>query len=216
MQPSNTAPEYDAPLRFRQAPILRPQAIAVGSSTGGPEALIRFFKTLDHNLRVPVFLTQHMPATFTHILCQQITRHTEWQCQEAQDGEAVRLGHIYVAPGDYHLGVTGTPDALTTHLSQDEKENFCRPSVEPMLRSLFTIFGKRVMVVMLTGMGHDGVNATKLVAEAGGLVVAQDKASSIVWGMPGAIATAGYCNKLGTPEDLARMVSSAVKAGVLV
>ena len=182
------------------------QLLAIGSSTGGPQALFALVQALGPALRVPVVLTQHMPATFTPILAEHLTRLGAMPCTEARDGERLEAGHIYLAPGDYHLLVEGSPGALRVRLTQDKPENFCRPSVDPMLRSAAAACAGRVLVVMLTGMGHDGRDGTKLVVESGGAAIAQDEASSVVWGMPGAIAQAGLCQHVLPLPAIARQI----------
>jgi two-component system chemotaxis response regulator CheB len=178
----------------RPAPALPPKMLAIGSSTGGPQALFTLIQALGHSVNVPVILTQHMPATFTPILAEHITKLGGLPCAEAKQGEKLISGRIYLAPGDKHLIIekgNGTPQA---RLSDDPPENFCRPSVDPMLRSAASVCDGRVLVAMLTGMGHDGLAGTRRVIEAGGAAVAQDEATSVVWGMPGAVAQAGLCH----------------------
>ena len=149
---------------------------------------------LGKTLNVPVVMTQHMPATFTAILAEHITKLGGMPCAEAKDGEALAPGRIYLAPGDRHLLINAARNGLQARLSSDPPENFCRPSVDPMLRSAATACDGRVLVTMLTGMGQDGLAGTRRVIEAGGSAVAQDEATSVVWGMPGAIAQAGLCH----------------------
>jgi two-component system chemotaxis response regulator CheB len=115
-------------------------------------------------------------------------------CAEAKDGEALQPGRLYLAPGNCHLLVNGARGTLTARLSSDPPENFCRPSVDPMLRSAAVACEGRVLVAMLTGMGQDGLAGTRRVIDAGGSVVAQDEATSVVWGMPGAVVQAGLCH----------------------
>jgi two-component system, chemotaxis family, protein-glutamate methylesterase/glutaminase len=170
-----------------------PKLLAIGSSTGGPQALFALVQGLGRVLKVPTVLTQHMPATFTPILAQHITKLGGLPCSEATDGEPLVAGRLYLAPGDRHLLVETTRGALRARLSTDPPENFCRPSVDPMLRSAAASCEGRVLVAMLTGMGSDGLAGTRRVIEAGGTAVAQDEATSVVWGMPGAVAQAGLC-----------------------
>jgi two-component system, chemotaxis family, protein-glutamate methylesterase/glutaminase len=195
----------------RPAPMLPPKLLAIGSSTGGPQALFTLIQALGRSVNVPIVLTQHMPATFTPILAEHITRLGGLPCAEAKDGEALLPGQIYLAPGDKHL-IIERDGALTggrppngqrvpaggalarARLSTDPPENFCRPAVDPMLRSAAGVCDGRVLVTMLTGMGHDGLAGTRRVVEAGGAAIAQDEATSVVWGMPGAIAQAGLCH----------------------
>ncbi len=176
----------------REAPLL----LAVGSSTGGPQALFTLVQGLGSAVPVPVVITQHMPATFTPILAEHLTRLGGLPCAEARDGEALLPGRIHLARGDRHLLVEGKPGALRARLSDGPAENFCRPAVDPMLRSAAASCCGRVLVVMLTGMGHDGREGTRAVVEAGGAALAQDEATCVVWGMPGAIATAGLCHRV--------------------
>jgi two-component system chemotaxis response regulator CheB len=200
-----------AAILTRAAPVQTAKLLAIGSSTGGPQALFTLIQALGRTVNVPVILTQHMPATFTPILADHITRLGGLPCAEAKDGEPLLPGRIYLAPGDKHLiiesgdgksapPVAGAPRAVTSgsppraRLSTGPPENFCRPAVDPMLRSAATAFEGRVLVAMLTGMGHDGLAGTRRVVEAGGAAVAQDEATSVVWGMPGAIAQAGLCH----------------------
>jgi two-component system, chemotaxis family, protein-glutamate methylesterase/glutaminase len=135
-----------------------------------------------------------VPATFTPILAEHLNRLGLMPCTEARDGESLVPARIYLAPGDRHLLVEGGRAGLRARLTTDPPENFCRPSVDPMLRSATVACDGRVLVAMLTGMGQDGLAGTRKVIEAGGAAIGQDEASSVVWGMPGAIATAGLCH----------------------
>ena len=181
-------------LGLRAAPVLVPRLLAVGSSTGGPQALFTLVQGLGKTLAVPVVMTQHMPATFTPILAEHITKLGCLPCAEAKSGEPLQAGRIYLAPGDRHLLVEQARGGLQARLTTDPPENFCRPSVDPMLRSAATACDGRVLIAMLTGMGQDGLAGTRRVIEAGGAAIAQDEATSVVWGMPGAITQAGLCH----------------------
>jgi two-component system chemotaxis response regulator CheB len=181
-------------LRLRPAAIVPPRLLAVGSSTGGPQALFTLVQGLGRTLNVPVVLTQHMPATFTPILAEHISKLGGMPCAEAKDGEALTAGRIYLAPGDRHLLINAARAGFQARLTSDPPENFCRPSVDPMLRSAAAVSEGRVLVAMLTGMGQDGLAGTRRVVDAGGSAVAQDEATSVVWGMPGAVAQAGLCH----------------------
>jgi two-component system chemotaxis response regulator CheB len=194
----------EAPRRAIQAPrpiVLRTAAIepfdalAIGSSTGGPQALFELLAAIRGTVARPIFITQHMPATFTTILAEHIARSTRWPAAEAIDGEAVRAGRVYVAPGDFHMVVEGgSAGEKVLRLNRAPAENFCRPSVDPMLRSLAQAYGRRLLCIILTGMGSDGRKGGEAVVAAGGSVVAQDETTSVVWGMPGAVANAGLCS----------------------
>ncbi len=190
-----------------------PSLLAIGSSTGGPQALFTFFQGITTALAIPVVLTQHMPATFTPILAEHLTRVSCMPCAEMQDGAPLRPGHIHLARGDRHLLVDGHPGALVGRLSDAPPENFCRPAVDPMLRSARAACGGKVLVVMLTGMGHDGLAGTRDVVEAGGIALAQDEATSVVWGMPGAIAQAGLCQAVLPLGALAARVMDICRGG---
>jgi two-component system chemotaxis response regulator CheB len=179
----------------RPAPVVPARILAIGSSTGGPQALFTLVQALGVSVSVPVVLTQHMPPTFTPILADHIAKLGGLPCTEAKDGETLQGGHIYLAPGDKHLLVEQASGvAFRARLTATPAEDFCRPSVDPMLRSAANACDGRVLVVMLTGMGHDGLAGTTRVVEAGGAAIAQDEATSVVWGMPGAIAQAGLCH----------------------
>ena len=189
-----------------------PRAIAIGSSTGGPQALAALVKRLPRNLPVPVLITQHMPPGFTAMLAQHLDTLGGPRCAEAVEGEAVKPGHIYVAPGDRHmLLVKRDAGPPRISLTTDAPENFCRPAVDPMLRSMATIYGRDLLAIILTGMGQDGLLGCQAVARAGGAVIAQDEASSVVWGMPGAVAKAGLPKIQAPPDALADHLLAALR-----
>lgn len=193
---------HAGPLTLRPASTEVPDVIAIGSSTGGPQALFAVLGGLKAGtLRQPILITQHMPPTFTTILAEHITRISGWNAAEGQDGEVIQSNRIYIAPGDFHMIVEGRGAEKVIRLNKNPPENFCRPSVDPMLRSISSAWGKRVLTIILTGMGSDGLKGGQVVVGAGGTVIAQDEASSVVWGMPGAVATAGICSAvLPLPE----------------
>lgn len=187
-------------LRTHQAEI--PEIIAIGSSTGGPQALFALLGVMRAGtVPQPIVITQHMPATFTTILGEHISRVSGWEAREGQDGEVIRGGRVYIAPGDFHMVIeTRGPDKVL-RLNKNPPENFCRPAVDPMLRSIAAAYGKRVLSCILTGMGSDGLKGGQAVVASGGTVIAQDEATSVVWGMPGAVASAGICSAvLPLPE----------------
>jgi two-component system chemotaxis response regulator CheB len=183
-----------APIRLRPSVRIAPQVLVIGSSTGGPQALMTLVQQLPSSFRLPIAIAQHMPATFTTVLAQHVGRAAKRHCKEATHNDALEPGSIYLAPGGYHLQLARCRNEILTQLNQAPPENFCRPSVNPLFRSAAQVFGANVLAVMLTGMGHDGLDGTRELANIGAHVVAQDEASSVVWGMPGAIATAGLCN----------------------
>jgi two-component system chemotaxis response regulator CheB len=190
-------------LRLTGPPAQRPVLLAVGSSTGGPQALFTLFQALGPNLPVPIVITQHMPPTFIPILAEQLTRLSGVPVQVGQPGLRLLPGQATLAPGDRHMLVVRVADALYVELSDTPPESFCRPAVDPMLRSAAVASRGRTLVVILTGMGADGLAGTTAVVAAGGTALAQDEASSVVWGMPGAVAQAGLCHEVATIPKLA-------------
>jgi two-component system chemotaxis response regulator CheB len=171
-----------------------PDIIAIGSSTGGPQALFEVLSHLKGGIRQPILITQHMPATFTTILAEHITRQCGIPCAEAKEGEPLVGGRIYLAPGDFHMVLATRGTGTVLSVNKEPPENFCRPAVDPMMRSIAKIYGKRALAIILTGMGQDGMRGCTELVAAGGLTIAQDEPSSVVWGMPGAVATAGLCS----------------------
>ncbi|GGH05950.1 chemotaxis response regulator protein-glutamate methylesterase of group 2 operon [Glycocaulis albus] len=190
----------------------RVDLLAIGSSTGGPQALRQVIQNIPSSIRMPVVIAQHMPKVFTAILAEHLSREG-LPAHEASDGEALKPGHVYVAPGDYHMTIEGTPGQFRARLDQNPPINFCRPSVDPLFESCARAAGKHLLALVLTGMGSDGRNGARHVREAGGGVIVQDQASSVVWGMPGAVAEAGLAdlvlplNQIG--PDLARRLTGA-------
>ncbi|GAB5388385.1 MAG: chemotaxis response regulator protein-glutamate methylesterase [Alphaproteobacteria bacterium] len=179
-----------------------PKAIAIGSSTGGPQALFEVLGNLK-GVKQPIFVTQHMPPKFTEILAGHIRQHCGIDCVEVKDGDAVQPGVVHLAPGDWHMGIEQTGTGAVIRLSQSEPENYCRPAVDYMVRSLDKVYGKTLALAILTGMGSDGAKGVEMVAESNGVAIAQDEDSSVVWGMPKAAAATGKCqailplNKIG-------------------
>ena len=160
---------------------------------------------------LPVFVTQHMPPTFTTMLAEHISRSTGLTCHEVKGGERVQAGQVYLAPGDNHMLAKRDGPGVNLKLDQGPPENFCRPAVDPMLRSLVPIYGARLLTVILTGMGHDGRAGAELAVAQGGNVIAQDEATSVVWGMPGAVAEAGLCSAILPINAIAAEIMKRVK-----
>lgn len=184
----------------------RPAAIAIGSSTGGPEALHNYFKAINKAKisNVPIFITQHMPPKFTTLLAANIERNSGVRCAEGIDGEEIVAGRAYLAPGDFHMTVIERGGKRYIKLNQEPQVNFCRPSVEPMLDSLSQVYGAKLFFTMLTGMGADGAEAAKRAEAKGAYICAQDRESSVVWGMPGATAKLGICSMVAPIDELVR------------
>ncbi len=157
---------------MRRPGLLRPNVLAIASSTGGPQALNILLKNMTTAINAPIVITQHMPPTFTSILAQHVGKASGWPCHEAVDGEPLQAGTIYIAPGDKHLTFEKLGAGAKVRLSNDPPENFCRPAVDPMLRSLAGIYGPRILTVVLTGMGSDGLKGGREVVAQGGTVFA--------------------------------------------
>jgi two-component system chemotaxis response regulator CheB len=204
-KPANTIADVKK-IVLRTGVLTRPDVIAIGSSTGGPQALFEVIKNLGTGLRQPIVITQHMPPSFTTILAEHIMRQCGVSCAEAKEGEILKPGQYYVAPGDFHLLFVRKPEGVAVKLTKDPAENYCRPSVDPMLRSLVEAYGRNILAVILTGMGQDGMKGGKIVVDAGGGVIAQDEATSVVWGMPGAVANAGLCSSVLPVGDIGATV----------
>jgi two-component system chemotaxis response regulator CheB len=206
VQPAAARPVAATPARptsmapagaFAGAPAGPVEAVVIGSSTGGPQALFDIFAKLRGlKLRVPILITQHMPPTFTGILAEHIAQTSGLPAAEGKDGEQIAAGRVYVAPGGRHMLVERQGAGVVIRLSDAPPENFCKPAVDPMFRSASAAWGKRVAAVVLTGMGSDGGKGGRVVAEAGGQLYAQDEATSVVYGMPAAAAQTGLCKAI--------------------
>ena len=187
----------------RRAPAKAPTVLAIGASTGGPPALLKLFEGLKGAVAQPILLTQHMPATFTALLAEQLTRASGRPCAEGRDGERVLPGHCYVAPGGWHMVVANAPAGPVIRLNQAPPENFCRPAVDPLFRSVAQVYGPAAMGLILTGMGADGAKGCEALVGAGGRFAVQDEATSVVWGMPGAAAATGLAEAVLPLTDIA-------------
>jgi two-component system chemotaxis response regulator CheB len=171
-----------------------PRALLIGSSTGGPQALMALVTELGAVIdRFPVLITQHMPPTFTTILAEHLARSSHRPAREAVDGEIVKAGQIYLAPGGRHMRVVRHGAEAAIALDDGPPVNFCKPAVDPLFTSAIDVWQGGIMALVLTGMGSDGMRGGKEIVAAGGSVIAQDEATSVVWGMPGAAAHAGIC-----------------------
>jgi len=190
-------PGKSAAVRLRTEPPPHPvRALLIGSSTGGPEALSRVFSAFATPLPVPVLMVQHMPPVFTKQLAQRLDKLGPTRVKEAVGGELLEPGHAYIAPGDHHLVLHRVAQGFATELNSDPPVNYSRPSVDVMFRSAVKAYGGQLLAVVLTGMGADGRTGCDDVVTAGGTVYVQDEASSVVWGMPGAVASAGLAHRV--------------------
>jgi two-component system chemotaxis response regulator CheB len=196
---------------YRPFSLVPPRAIAIGSSTGGPQVLVNMLGALSPALsRVPVLIAQHMPPVFTAILAERLTKATGREAKEGENGEPVKPGTIYVAPGGHHMTVL-RPTSPVLRIGSEPPVHFCRPAVDPLFRSVADTFGPAALGIVLTGMGHDGAAGARRIADAGGSVIAQDEDSSVVWGMPSAVASVGACAALLPPQGIAEAASKLVR-----
>ena len=176
----------------------------IGSSTGGPQALNAFVGRLNGVIeQAPVLVVQHMPPTFTAILAEHLARASGRPAAEAVHGEPIVAGRIYIAPGGRHMRVARRDGAATITLDDGGLINFCKPSVDPLFSSAAEVWGAKNLAIVLTGMGTDGTNGAADVVAAGGSVIAQDEATSVVWGMPGSVAHAGVCSAVLPLDEIA-------------
>jgi two-component system, chemotaxis family, protein-glutamate methylesterase/glutaminase len=181
-----------------------PRVLLIGSSTGGPQALSLLIEKLPAAIdRAPLLITQHMPPTFTTVLAEHLSRIGGRGAHEAEDGQPVLAGGIYVAPGGKHMRVARDRDGIRIVIGDDAPINFCRPSVDPLFSSAAQVWGASALAVVLTGMGSDGTKGAGDIVAAGGSVIAQDEASSVVWGMPRSVTQAGLCSAVLGLDEIA-------------
>lgn len=188
----------------------RIDVIVIGASTGGPDALSSIVAGLRSDLNVPILVVQHMPPLFTRLFAARLDRSCALQVLEAVDGQRVEAGQIIVAPGDQHLTVRRQGVDVRVRLTQDPPENYCRPSVDVLFRSAAAVYGAGVVACVLTGMGRDGAKGAERVRAAGGRIIVQDEASSVVWGMPGAVVAAGVATDVVPLRQIADRLQGAV------
>jgi two-component system, chemotaxis family, protein-glutamate methylesterase/glutaminase len=187
---------------LRPMPAMPPRVLLIGSSTGGPQALNILIAEIGSIIqRAPVLITQHMPPTFTAVLAEHLARVGRCPVHEAVDGEEISSGTVYLAPGGKHMKVARRDGTAVILLEDGPLVNFCKPAVDPMFTSAAEIWGNKVLALVLTGMGADGLAGARTIVAAGGHVFAQDEATSVVWGMPGQVTNAGLCSAvLPLPE----------------
>ncbi len=187
--------------------------VAIGVSTGGPNALGELIEALPTGLPVPIVIVQHMPPVFTKCLADRLTARGKTPVEEGTEGLALQAGHAYLAPGDFHMEVVRRGLEVQVTLTQDPPENSCRPAVDVMFRSVRRVYGAKTLGVVLTGMGYDGLRGSEVLREAGAQILAQDEATSVVWGMPGAIAAAGLADKILPLSLMAQEIVTRVQRG---
>jgi two-component system chemotaxis response regulator CheB len=181
--------------------------VAIGVSTGGPNALMQLLPELPADFPVPIVIVQHMPPLFTRLLADRLNGQSHLTVREALPGSVVRPGEIWIAPGDWHMEVERRGGSVYLHTQQGPPENSCRPAVDVLFRSVARVYGSKVLGVILTGMGQDGLRGSREIHAAGGTVFAQDEATSVVWGMPGFVAQDGIASRvLPLPQIAAEIV----------
>lgn len=206
-----TFPPLDRPIRNVE-PTGRIDVLAIGSSTGGPNALSAVLTRLPADLPVPIVIVQHMPPVFTKFLASRLDDSCAISVGEGEPGVRLEPGCAWIAPGDFHMTVTGSPIDAHLSISQGAQENYCRPAVDVLFRSVTKVYGGNVLAVILTGMGSDGRSGCVDLKERGAHVIVQDKETSVVWGMPGAVASAGLADDVLPLEDIAPEISRRVLA----
>jgi len=199
-----------APVRVAEPSGRTPEVLLVGCSTGGPDALSRVLEGLPGTLPVPVLVVQHMPPLFTTMFAERLNRVSALTVREAVEGDVPKAGEVLIAPGGMHLRVRRSAGVVRGHLDEGPPENFCRPAVDALFRSAAEVYGGAAVALILTGMGSDGLIGCRLLAEAGARVVVQDEQSSVVWGMPGAVATAGLAHEVLPLDDIAGKIVSVL------
>ncbi len=194
--PPRPTARHPAPRPRLVRPLLRPKVVAIGVSTGGPTALAAIVPQFPDSFPLPILVVQHMPPVFTRMLAERLQTLTSLRVEEASEGAAVEPGKILIAPGNYHLQVANSVpgSGVRVKLDQGPPENSCRPAVDVMFRSVERVYGGSVISVILTGMGHDGLRGMEVLKGSGAYVIAQDEATSVVWGMPGAVVEAGLAD----------------------
>jgi len=189
----------------------RVDIVAIGVSTGGPNALAEVIPRLPEDFPVPVVVVQHMPALFTKLLAKRLDEKSAVQVQEGASNTRLESGHVWLAPGEYHMGIDMDQTGIRLCLHQDPPENSCRPAVDVLFRSVAKAYGPHVLAVIMTGMGQDGLLGCECIRSAGGQVIIQDEASSVVWGMPGAVARTGLADQVLPLDQLAAEIVNRVQ-----
>jgi len=184
----------------------RIDAVVIGSSTGGPDALQAIIPNLPASFPVPIVVVQHMPPIFTRHLAERLNQLSALTVAEATHDDPIHAGGVWIAPGDFHLGFKRVGNEVRTQLDQGTPENSCRPAVDVMFRSAVSIYGGNLLAVVLTGMGQDGARGCEPIHAAGGQILVQDQATSVVWGMPGAVCRAGLATSVQPLSQIARVV----------
>jgi len=201
----------DAPAEYEDQSRL--EVVVIGVSTGGPNALVRLLAELPADFPVPVLIVQHMPPLFTKFLAERLDKVCPLHVREAIHGTLLEPGTVWFAPGDYHLEIGRVEEGVILQLHQGPLENSCRPAVDPLLRSAVECYGSRVLGVIMTGMGQDGLQGARCVHDAGGQLLAQDQATSVIWGMPRFVAEEGLADEVLPLDRLAAGIRQRVAVG---
>ncbi len=205
-----TVTKASIPLAKRSPVRRRIDILAIGTSTGGPNALAEVVPRLPADFPVPVVLVQHMPPLFTKLLSERLNASSHLDVHEGIPGQALAPGHVWVAPGGWHMTVTRKDGNPVLELNQNPPEHSCRPAVDVLFRSVGSVFGPHALAVVMTGMGSDGTLGATVIRNAGGEIFAQDEASSVVWGMPGAVVAAGVAELVCPLNNLASEIVKRV------
>ncbi len=189
------------------------EVVAIGTSTGGPNALAEVIPVLAANFPVPIVIVQHMPPTFTRFLAERLTASSSLVVREGASGNAINAGEVWIAPGDFHMGLRRDGSEVRLSIFQTAPENSCRPSVDVLFRSVAEVFGQNALAVVMTGMGQDGLRGCEFIKEAQGQIIVQDEASSVVWGMPGYVAKGGLADRILPLPEIANEIMQRVSYG---
>jgi two-component system chemotaxis response regulator CheB len=189
------------------------EIVTIGVSTGGPKALATFLPQLPADFPVPIVIVQHMPPLFTKLLAQRLAARSAIHISEGVAGATLRPGQAWIAPGDYHMALRHEANAVRVHLHQGPPENSCRPAVDVLFRSVAETYGSHTLAIVLTGMGQDGLRGCEYIRRAGGQVLVQDQASSVVWSMPGLVAKAGLADKVLALDQFGAEIVHRVQEG---
>lgn len=204
------------PANLRKFNRVKPEILCIGSSTGGPRAVQTVLAEIaTHIGHLPVVVTQHMPGTFTSVFASHLDKALSVPVHEAKNGEPLLAGHVYIAPGDHHLMFRRGSGGIEVVLDNGPAVNFCKPAVDNMFLSAQQLYGGKILGVILTGMGQDGVAGGKLIADAGGNILVQDAETSVVWGMPGAAYKAGVAAGVFSLPAIGSKIIKALKEGAI-
>jgi two-component system chemotaxis response regulator CheB len=208
--PSLTAPGGLAPCITAGRPAMRADIVAIGTSVGGPNALMDLIPRFSSDFPVPILIVQHMPAVFTKLLAARLAAKCQVHVAEGSLDQVVMPGHAWIAPGDLHMSVERKGDVVRIGTRQGLPVNSCRPAVDVLFRSVAEVYGAHALAVVMTGMGQDGLRGCQEISAAGGQVLVQDEASSVVWGMPGLVVRAGIADRILSLKQLGPEIVSRV------